>query len=253
MFEKYTEFIKNGSFSLSQDYLQDELLIEQSGDLSVFYAPFDYINFEAKIVICGITPGKQQSIMALQEACKKLNSGATKLETLRSVKTSASFGGSMRLNLIKLLDFIGLPENLKIKSSSELFGSQSGIVHYTSALRYPVFISLDNYSGSPSMLSNSFLRKQLEQNLLPELSKLGTSTIYIPLGPKVEEALIFSANEGVIREEQILAGLPHPAGTNSERIAYFLKNKPKNQLSSKTNAKKIDASREKILATIASM
>jgi hypothetical protein len=251
LFEKYLEYIKNGSFSLTQEKLQNELLIEESGSLSIYYAPFDHINAEAKVVICGITPGFQQAILALQEASKQLKSGATVSEAKLAAKNTASFGGPMRSNLIRLLDFIGISQKLSINSSSELFDNRTDLVHYTSALRYPVFKSLKNYSGTPSMISNSILRKQLEQNLLPELAELGSSTIYIPLGPKVEEVLIFSANSGVIRQEQILGGLPHPSGANAERIAYFLKEKPADKLSSKTNPRKIDDAREKVMAKIA--
>ncbi len=151
MFEKYIKFIQNQSFTLNQDKLPTELLIEEDGDLSVYYAPFDYINTEAKIVICGITPppGFQQAILALEEAGKQLRQGATPEAAKLAAKNTASFGGPMRSNLIRLLDYIGIPQKLDIDSCSELFGSKSNLVHYTSALRYPVFKSLKNYSGTP--------------------------------------------------------------------------------------------------------
>ncbi len=73
MFEKYIDTIKNGTFSLDQGSLSNDLLIDESGDLSIFYAPFDHINVDAKIVICGITPGFQQAILALKEASQQFN------------------------------------------------------------------------------------------------------------------------------------------------------------------------------------
>ena len=108
MFEKYIKVIQNQSFTLSQDRLPTELLIEEDGDLSVYYAPFDYINHDAKIVICGITPGFQQAILALEEASKQLRQGATAEAAKLAAKNIASFGGPMRSNLIRLLDYIGL-------------------------------------------------------------------------------------------------------------------------------------------------
>ncbi len=247
MFEEYLEFIKKETFSLDQDQLQDELLIEKSGTISIYYAPFDYVNTTAKIVICGITPGFQQAILALKEAGRQLRAGATASEAKVAAKKTASFGGSMRGNLVRLLNFIGIPPKLGINSSSDLFGDRTDLVHYTSALRFPVFKSNKNYSGSPSMISNDLLRNQIEQNLIPEISSLNSSTIYIPLGPKVEEALNFSADRGAIKYEQILSGLPHPSGANAERISYFLNEKPAKELSIKTNPQKLDEARAKIM------
>ncbi len=251
MFENYIEFIKHQPFSLNQDKLPDELLIEELGELSVYYAPFDYINTEARIVICGITPGFQQAILALDEANKQLKRGATPAAAKLAAKKTASFGGPMRSNLVRLLDYIGIPKKLNIGSCSELFGSKSDLVHYTSALRYPVFKSLKNYSGTPSMVANSLLRKQLEQYLLPELAQLSSSAILVPLGPKVEDALSFAAKAGSINQEQVLGGLPHPSGANAERIAYFLGEKPADKLSAKTNPLKIDIAKEKVMAKVA--
>ena len=101
MFEKYISFIKNESFTLSQDRLPTELLIEEDGDLSVYYAPFDYINTEAKIVICGITPGFQQAILALEEASKQLRQGAT-VETAKGICSRGILFAGMCASLLFL-------------------------------------------------------------------------------------------------------------------------------------------------------
>ena len=54
--------------------LDDRLLLDRDGPVSVYYAPFDYIDGDAKIVIAGITPGKTQMLNALREARKQLRS-----------------------------------------------------------------------------------------------------------------------------------------------------------------------------------
>ncbi len=77
------------------------------------------------------------------------------------------------------------------------------------------------------MVSKPILRKQLEHYLLPELSQLSSSTIIVPLGPKVEEALSLAVKTGSVSQEQVLGGLPHPSDANAERIAYFLGEKPR--------------------------
>ena len=111
MFEKYIEFIQHQSFTPSQDKLPSELMIEEDSDLSVYYAPFDYINTEAKIVICGITPGFQQAILALEEAAKQLRQGATPYAAKLAAKKTASFGGPMRSNFIRHANYLVSGQN----------------------------------------------------------------------------------------------------------------------------------------------
>lgn len=66
------------------------------------------------------------------------------------------------------------------------------------------------------------------------------NAIFVPLGPKVSEALAWMTAEGAIDGSRVLDGMPHPSGANAERIAYFLGRKARNQLSTKTNADKLD-------------
>lgn len=249
MFHAYSNFIKNYSFRDSEK-LPKELLIEEAGDLSVYYAPFDHVNLRARVVLCGITPGHQQASIALSEASRQLKKGTSSKQAMIAAKNTASFGGPMRTNLVSMLDYIGLHKNLDIESCHDLFGSKSDLVHYTSALRYPVFKSGNNYSGTPSMVTNSFLRKNIDKFLLPELTLLSPSTVMIPLGPKVEEALRYAAQAGAICEQQILAGMPHPSGANAERIAYFLGRKSREMLSTKTDPEKLDAAKNKLLGQV---
>ncbi len=103
------------------------------------------------------------------------------------------------------------------------------------------------------MLTTSILSKQIEQYFLPELELFNQSTIFIPLGQKVEDALNFAAKVGAIHPQQIISGLPHPSGANAERIAYFLNEKASDKLSAKTNAQKIDSARESIMNKVANL
>ena len=70
------------------------------------------------------------------------------------------------------------------------------------------------------------------------------------VGPKVGEALAYLAPRVGIPEEQVLTGLPHPSGASGERIAYFLGRKPRERLSSKTNAARLDAARMELMMKI---
>jgi hypothetical protein len=58
--------------------LRDEALgLVQEGAYSAFFAPFDWINDGADIVIVGVTPGKQQALEALLSFRASLVAGSS--------------------------------------------------------------------------------------------------------------------------------------------------------------------------------
>ncbi len=71
-------------------------LIKREDNIEIYYAPFDYINSKAKIMIVGITPGLQQMLQSFEV----INQG----KSLKEVKDLSSFKGSMRTTLVKYLD-----------------------------------------------------------------------------------------------------------------------------------------------------
>lgn len=250
-FEHFSKDIKTGSFSISEKSLPQNFLMGKENDVSVFYAPFDYINHEAKIAICGITPGLQQACLALNEAKKQLLLGSSISNAEKKSKETASFGGAMRNNLIAMLDHIGIHNKLGIGSCELLFTSHSHLIHYTSALRYPVFVKDDNYNGTPNMLGTKLLRSQIDMYLAEEIQSLSKNCLYIPLGPKVAEVFSYLSTMGVVNAERVLDGMPHPSGANAERISYFLGKKKREELSKKTNAYLLDQVKTKLLNKLA--
>ena len=189
-----------------------------------------------------ITPGLQQARNALNSARDYLQQGLTHEKVLAAAKQTASFSGPMRRNLIDLLDSLQLANWLGINSCAELFSNHAHLVHYTSALRYPVFVNGKNYSGTPNMLKQPMLRQQIETFLLEEVLALSNS-FFIPLGSKVAQVFHHLVEQGFIRESQVLNGIPHPSGANAERIAYFLGRKPREALSNKVNPDALDQAR----------
>jgi hypothetical protein len=93
-----------------------DLMIERSSRFSCHYAPFDYINQGAKVVLLGITPGAQQARNALTALRTALNAGASDEDALRRAKETASFSGPMRTSLIAMLDCIKLHRTLGLDS-----------------------------------------------------------------------------------------------------------------------------------------
>ncbi len=223
------------------------MVMERAERLSVCYAPFEHINRAAKVVLVGLTPGEQQAVRANEAVAEQLSVGASDQEALKAAKVFASFSGPMRANLVALLDSIGLPEKVGIQSTNQLFGEHSDLCHFTSALRYPVFVDNKNYSGSPSILKHPLLRKMVDDHLAKELKLIGGKAWYIPLGRESAQALGYLSAKGVIPGARILDGLPHPSGANAERIAYFLGRKERGSLSGKTNPDTLDKAKLKLV------
>ena len=248
-FSRFADTIRSMPYLGSNDHLPTSLRLTGSGALETYYAPFEHINREARITICGITPGLQQARNALNAARQCLRDSMSHDEALAQAKQTASFSGPMRRNLIEMLDHLGLPAWLGIDDSAQLFDRHAHLVHYTSALRNPVFVKGKNYSGTPAMLKQPALRQQVEITLVEEVRAL-PHNLFLPLGPKVVEVFQMLVNQGVLDRTQVLDGMPHPSGANAERIAYFLGRKPREALSIKVNPDTIDRARHDLMAKI---
>jgi hypothetical protein len=201
------------------------LLIEthvyKSKRLDIVYAPFDHVNTRADIVIVGITPGKQQMSEAIGEARRAMMLGLSDAEVLARAKVHASFAGTMRTNLVKLMDAVGLNVLLGIASTASLWGGDSHRAHFTSALRYPTFVNGENYSRSPDMNGVPFMFDRSKNWLGEELS-LFPNAVIVPMGDMVSEALTRIGRKMAIGDDRILTGMPHASGANNGPIAKFL-------------------------------
>ncbi len=230
----------------------EDLNIQRDGNIQICYAPFDHIERSARLVIVGITPGMTQAVNALNALHGAKLAGKSFEEALRTAKMTASFSGPMRSNLIEMLDYIGVARLLKLTSTASLFDAGSRDMHFTSALRYPVFVDGKNYSGNPSMLKVPSLRNMVETHLAEE-ARLLSNAIWLPLGPKAEEAVLHLVGKGLLPRANVLAGMPHPSGANAERVAVFTGRKPPEHASAKTDAEKLIRSAAKLKSQIASL
>tara|TARA_B110000027_G_scaffold121508_1_gene135756 strand:+ start:280 stop:951 length:672 start_codon:yes stop_codon:yes gene_type:complete len=190
-------------------------LIKREDNIEIYYAPFDYINSKAKIMIVGITPGLQQMLQSFEA----VNEG----RSLKEVKDLSSFKGSMRTTLIKYLDALNINKKLKIKSCESLFNINSKYLHSTSLIKYPVFDKGRNYSGS-GLLKKKILLDFLEEHFVKELKKLD-KTIIVPLGNTVSSTIDYLNNEFKLNLKCFLKGFPHPSGLNVRKDIQFRENK----------------------------
>jgi hypothetical protein len=255
LFESFVEIIASLTPSeLEHPGLLDRLVLDhdpKNPRVRMAYSPFDHVNASAKLAIVGITPGRQQASNALKAAKIAIERGAAHSEAAAESKVFASFSGTMRVNLIAMLDEVGIADALGVDTTARLWQERNDLVHFTSAIRYPVFVDGKDWSGSsPNALRSAAMRSWLKTYTGEELKQLRNAMI-VPLGGKVTEMLMYLADKGLIRRDHILAGLPHPSGANAERISYFLGRKPKHLLSAKTNADMLDTARQALIARVA--
>lgn len=101
----------------------------------------------------------------------------------------------MRINLVSMLDELGLPEYLGISTSADLFGLNA--LKTGSILKYPVIKNLKNYPGhSPDPVKHPVLRNMVEMILVPELED-NVDCLIVPLGKSVENVLAYCSKQGV--------------------------------------------------------
>jgi hypothetical protein len=118
----------------------------------MYYAPFDWINTNARVVVVGITPGRDSMLNAFRAAASALREGYSVEESSKRGKRAGSFS-NMRHTISEMFDDLGLPEALGIRRSNELFGTGYDLIHPTSCVRYPVLVWREgkrkwvNYTG----------------------------------------------------------------------------------------------------------
>lgn len=209
-----------------EDLLIPELLIEKENNLELYYAPYDYINFEAKVMIVGITPGFTQMSLSIQQAKEDLAAGIPFADIDRRAKAIASFAGSMRTHLIAMLNELELPSLLGIADSGELFGKYGELLHTTSVIRFPLFNKGTNYTGhQPKILSSGLTRRYALREFAEQLTAVPNAVI-IPLGKSVSDVLrrIAEEKESSDRDallNRCLLDFPHPSGANGHRRKQF--------------------------------
>lgn len=226
MLGKYSTEIKELNSFDKKYILNKKFLLIKKEKIEIYYAPHnEIINEKAKVFIVGITPGWTQTSIAYETACNGLRNNMEYELIKKECKKNSRFAGSMRKNLVDMLDELNLNKKLNIESCLELFETKGELLHTTSIIPYPVFINNKNYTGSnPKILDNKVLYTYMKKYFYKEVKKM-KNTLIIPLGKAVEEVLYFMIDEGIVKKEQCLFGFPHPSGANGHRKKQFEENK----------------------------
>ncbi|WP_129688180.1 hypothetical protein [Gottfriedia acidiceleris] len=227
-FTKYKKLISSLSPSLETNTLKSEKFLvdkDEKKNLEIYYAPFEYINERAKVIIVGITPGLHQMKQSYSTVIRLKDTEMNDEEILLEVKKNSSFEGPMRKNLIAMLDELELHHYLGLNSTSELFSTASHLVQTTSVIKYPVFYKGKNYNGSiPNILRTDLLKKYIVNTFAEEIIRLEHPLI-IPLGVNVSKVLTYLTTNDYLNSDSILYGFPHTSGGNGHRHKQFAENK----------------------------
>lgn len=201
-------------------------ILQSSETTRVYYAPFDWINTAAQVVIVGITPGEDSMLIAFRAATSALRGGETADEASKRGKRAGSFS-NMRFAIADMLDELCLPEVLEINRSEELFNARYDLLHPTSCVRYPVFVwskqkqKWVNYTGhSPKLLRWDTSVRYIDQVLADELRQI-PGALVVPCGEAVDDALRHLSAKGMLDPRRCLFGFPHASGANGHRKKFF--------------------------------
>lgn len=174
----------------------------------------DYVNTEARVVIVGITPGNSQM--------KDSRDGLSPKE----IKRRNAFCGTMRPNLIRMLNHVGVNHLLGIKTCESLWDKDFDKVEMTSLLKEATYI-YEERTGKWKMFNNlkliassQKLQDMLESRFVKNCGSYHSAEVFIGLGPGVYNVLMKLKERGVIKADII--GMAHPSGANGGRIACYL-------------------------------
>ena len=104
---------------------------------------------------------------AIATARKELEVSDNIEEIQYKCKVAARFSGSLRKNIISMLDGIELNNIFNLQSCSQLFDKDDYLLHTISLIPYPVFVKGENYTGhTPKLIKSEFLMKKHNKNLI---------------------------------------------------------------------------------------
>lgn len=218
---RYREVLRaHGSAAASMP----DTVLATEGRYSLAYVPFEHVNRKAKIVIVGITPGPKQREQAYAEASRLLRTGADDEKVLAGVKKLAAFGGpTMRPNLERMVDAMGISRHLGIASAAELWGTNANLMHATSVVPHAAFVRGKPFAGSFSeILRSPILRECFEADFAASLNLLPPTALFVGLGPTPAEALAFVARQGIIDGARVLGWLAHPSTSSGSQVGIYL-------------------------------
>lgn len=243
--QKFSPVLRDALAPCARD---PRLEMDRDGDLAIYYAPFESVNRQAKLVLVGITPGPTQMVNACMAARSVLQNGGSHEEAIGAGKMTGAFSGEpLRSNLLRQLRHWGVHEWLQIDDVEDLFGRSRHLLQTTSLIRYPAFVGETPYDGTPNMLGHPLLRRYLDEFFVREVQELADA-VFVSLGATVQRVLEALVAEGVLPRERVITGMQHPSGQSTYRINYLVG--PRSEAPPHaTNVSSYDAGRDRFRKT----
>lgn len=205
--------------------LHDRYLLAAEGRYRVYYAGLGaQPSPTARAIFVGLTPGfsqMQEAARAFTETPAHVRNDPVAYSNI--LRHRVAFAGTMRRNLCSMLDALGFPEAFGIAESAQLFDEDRDDVSATSALVLPVFVAPDlhNFRGAGVDLAEvPLFRRMIEELLAPRLER-SQKALIVPLGVAAATGVRHLCEIGRVAYERVLAGMPHPSGSNGHRIPQF--------------------------------
>jgi hypothetical protein len=199
--------------------------VTDSDGITILWAPFDYVNSDARLVIVGVTPGPEQAARSYKAVRQAAAKGEDASANLPRIKAEASFRGQvMESNLKSILEHSGLAERAGIEDIDQLWTKEVDKVHFTSTIRYPTFINRELYNNQIDSLRHPELTRYVETQLGGELSQVSKDAMIVALGSKGPRIVRHAAKIAKIDPRRVVA-LPHPSPSASGAVRDFLSNR----------------------------
>ena len=173
---------------------------------------FNYVNPKAEVVIVGITPGNSQQ------------KGAREGMSPREIKQKYAFKGTLRLNMVKMLDYIGVNTMLGINSCKSLWKDDFDRVEMTSLLKDATYVKGKNgrtmFKDTEMIAKSEKLTEQFENGFVKDCQQYKKAKLFVACGQGVYDELMKLKERGVISAP--IVGIAHPSGNNSVRVLYYM-------------------------------
>jgi hypothetical protein len=195
---------------------------KDSEGIAILWAPFDYVNPDAKLAIVGVPPGPTQAMLSYKAVLTANANREDPQARLAKIKADSSFRGAvMEHNLKSLLEHSGVAQLAGIEDIDNLWTQEAHKVHFTSTIRYPTFLHGVMYNNQIDSLRHPELKNYVERHLAEELLALPTSALIVALGSKGPKIVRHAAKVAGIDQKRVVA-LPHPSGSATGAVRDFL-------------------------------
>jgi hypothetical protein len=190
--------------------------------IKIIWAPFDFINRNARLAIIGVTPGPTQAMRSYRAARRAADAGTDPQVALEKAKAESSFRGDViEPNLKSLLEHSGVAERVGIEDVDQIWTGEAHKLHFTSTVRYPTFINDELFNNQINSLGHTELRRYIETYLVEELRSLPIEATIVVLGKKGPRIVQHAAKIAKLDAKRIV-NLPHPSGNANGAVRDYL-------------------------------